>query len=114
MISYIIYSPYGRLVVLGCETGGRWNESALQLVARLAKHKARSAPQVLRASARAAWQHRWWGLLSVAAQAALARTLQGDGATALGAPAGHDDVPFADVLELAQAAPPESRLPFRA
>ena len=56
-----------RLVVLGLEVGGRWSEEALTFVRLLARTKARSAPQRLRASAQAAWQHRWTGLASVAA-----------------------------------------------
>ncbi len=106
-------SPFGHLLVLGCETGGRWNRAALRFVARLAKHKARSAPRLLQASARAAWHNRWWSLLSVAAQTALATTLLGHGAEALGGPTGFEDVPFADVLEHAHIAPPASRLPLR-
>ena len=78
----------------------------------LAKHKARSAPQLLRGAARAAWHHRWWGLLSVAAQRALAITLSGEGTLALGGPSGSDDPPLAEVLELAQEGPPVSRLPL--
>ncbi len=85
----------------------------MKFVARLAKHKARSAPRLLQASARAAWQNRWWSLLSVAAQAALATTLLGHGAEALGGPTGFEDVPFADVLEHALLAPAASRLPLR-
>ena len=105
--------PFGRLVVLACETGGRWNDASLRFVAQLAKHKARSAPRLLQAAARAAWQNRWWGLLSIAAQGALATTLLGEGALAMGALAGYEEVPFADVLEQAGTALPASRLPLR-
>ena len=109
----LVNSPYGQLVVLACETGGRWNEDALKFVARLAKFKAASAPSILRAASRAAWQNRWWGLLSVAAQSALATTLLGEGVLALAAPAGHDEVPLGDVFDCAHMAPLESRLPLR-
>ena len=106
-------SPYGELVVLGCEVGGRWNRASLQLVARLAKEKARSAPALLRASARTAWHARWWGLLSVATQSALAATLGGASALALGGPAGAEEVPLGSVLEEGWSGPPDSRLPLR-
>ncbi len=106
-------SPFGRLVVLGCEVGGRWNEHSLRLVTHLAKHKARGAPALLRKPARAAWHARWWGLLSVATQTALATTLSGEGALALGGPAGHSEVAFEDVLDSAPGAPFPSRLPLR-
>ena len=109
----LLDSPYGRLVVLACEVGGRWNGASLRLVARLAKEKSRSAPALLRASARAAWTSRWWGLLSVAAQSALAATLGGGSASALGGPAGEDEVLLGHVLDDAPPSPPDSRLPLR-
>ena len=106
-------SPYGRLVVLGCEVSRRWNQEALRFVANCAKLKARSAPALLRASARAAWHARWWGLLSVAAQSALAVTLSGEGTLALGGPAGADEVHLADAFSFADVGPSVSRLPLR-
>ena len=109
----LINSPFGRLVTLGCEVGGRWNSDALRLVADLAKQKARNAPLLLRQPARAAWHSRWWGFLSVAAQASLAATLSGAGHLALGGPAGTDMVPLADLLENSPEAPAASRLPLR-
>ncbi len=102
----------GRLVVLGCEVGGRWNEAACHLVGSLAKQKARNAPVLLRLSARAAWHNRWWGLLSVACQTALASTLCGQALT-LGGPTGEDDPFLGEVLEGALWSPSPSRLPLR-
>ena len=64
-----------RLVVLAVEVGGRWSEEALQFVQMLAKAKARAAPALIRASVRAAYLHRWTGILAVAAQRAFAATL---------------------------------------
>ena len=110
----LLSSPFGRLVVLACEVGGRWSDTSLRFVAGLAKHKARAAPALLRSSARAAWLSRWWGLLSVAAQSALAATLTGDGVLALGGPSGFDEVPLGDVLDHACGASSPSRLPLRA
>ena len=45
------------------------------LVRDLAASKARAAPELLQASLRVAWAARWWALLSVAAQEALAASL---------------------------------------
>ena len=64
-----------RLVVLGCEVGGRWNDEARRFVNRLAALRAAQAPPLLRHSVRAAFARRWWGLLSVAVQDSLAATL---------------------------------------
>ncbi|CAK0790564.1 unnamed protein product, partial [Prorocentrum cordatum] len=71
----LIGSRRCRLVVLGLEVGGRWSEEALTFVWLLARTRARSAPQRLRASARAAYLHRWTGWAAVAAQRAFAATL---------------------------------------
>ncbi len=114
MYPELVSSPFGRLVVLGCEVGGRWNRDSLRFVAQLAKQMARGAPVPLRRSAQAAWHSRWWAFLSVATQSALAATLLGEGVFALGGPAGEDEVPLCDALEFAPAAPVESRLPLRA
>ncbi len=64
-----------RLVVLAVEVGGRWSEEATKFVQQLAKAKARTVPTILRPSVRAAYFHRWTGMLAVAAQRALAATL---------------------------------------
>ena len=69
-----------RLVVLGCETGGRWIDEALSSVPLLASHRAESSPELLKTSIKQACMARWWGLLSVAAQSTLAGTLSGDAA----------------------------------
>ena len=65
----------GRLVVLGCEVGGRWSQPALEVLRNLAVAKSREAPSLLRRSAALAWHRRWLSHLSVAAQLALAETL---------------------------------------
>jgi len=103
-----------RLVVLACEVGGRWNDESLDFVRRLARHRAAQAPPLLRQAVAQAYTRRWWCLLGVAVQDALAATVLGlpvgplPGGAALAAP------PFdADVLaDLADAGPP-SRLPLR-
>ena len=47
----------------------------MALVSALAKHKAEAAPPLLRAAAQAAWADRWWSLLGVASQKAVATSL---------------------------------------
>ena len=64
-----------RLVVLAFEVGGRWSEESLTFVRLLAKAKSRAAPAVLQQSVRAAFHHRWTGILAVAAQRAFAASL---------------------------------------
>ena len=71
----LVTSEVCRLVVLACETGGRWSEECVDPVRHLASRKASDAPDVLRASLFQAWSARWWGILSVAAQDALAASL---------------------------------------
>ena len=63
------------LVVVAVEVGGRWSDEAIKFLQLLAKAKARSQPQILRTAAKAAYFHRWTGIMAVAAQRALAATL---------------------------------------
>ena len=62
-------------MVLACEVGGRWSEEATELVRLLAKGKAKNQHPLLRRSAELAWHDRWWSLLGVAVQDALAASL---------------------------------------
>ena len=55
-----------KLVVLGSEVGGRWNEGARSFVRQLLRVKAQRAPPAVRAAAAAGWTRRWWSMLSVA------------------------------------------------
>ena len=63
------------MVVLAGDVGGRWSESCGWFVRALAAFRARAAPQTLRRSAEHTWQARWWAILSVATQDALASNL---------------------------------------
>ena len=56
-----------RLVVLGCEMGGRWSDEARDFVSQLAKAKSRREPPQLRFSVRHAWFRRWSTLLACSA-----------------------------------------------
>ena len=67
-----------RLVVLAAEVGGRWSEEARKFLGALATAKARSAPVLLQPSVRAAWLHRWRGLLACTAARSFAESLLGN------------------------------------
>ena len=77
-----------RLLVLGCEVGGRWAPEVHKVLACLIEHKCEEAPALLRRSAALAWHRRWSSLLSVAAQTALAQTLSHPGSPHL------DEIPY--------------------
>ena len=66
---------HGELLTLACEIGGRWNDTATELIYKLAAHKAQSSPQVLRRSVELAWADRWFAMIAVAVQDALAASL---------------------------------------
>ena len=67
---------------------------------------------ILRRSAALAWGRRWWGMLSVAVQDAVAATLVEGRDALMASPLGHCTPPLADVLEGAPAVAP-SLLPLR-
>jgi len=100
-----------KLVVLAMEVGGRWSDEAVTFIRLLAKAKARSSPRILRKSVQAAFMHRWTGILSVAAQRALAATLLD--APMPGAAEPRDEPYLEDVLGDARLLEPRdpSRLP---
>ena len=64
-----------KLVVLGSEVGGRWNEGARSFVRQLVRES--PASPAIRAAAAAGWTRRWWSMLSVAVQQAVASTALG-------------------------------------
>jgi len=62
------------LVVLGSRGGGRWNGEACRFVHHLLNVPSHRAPPALRRAAAAGWSRRWWGVLGVAVQQAVAST----------------------------------------
>ena len=84
----------------------------MHTVRQLASARARTCPALLRVSAAQAWRARWWEILSVAAQAALAATLVEEAHPTLDGSDGAEPA-LADVLADAGAPPPVSRLPLR-
>ena len=86
----LVDSPVLRLVTLAGETGGRWSEATAFLLRQLAQARGRDAPRRLRLSATLGWEQRWWAMLSVAAQSALASTLVDDAVVLLDGRDGQD------------------------
>ena len=72
-----------RLTTLACEVGGRWSMATVELVRALAVAKARQVPTRVRVAAQLGMERRWWSMLSVAVQDALACTLVADGVDVL-------------------------------
>ena len=71
----VVASREASLLVLGCETYGRWCDDATHLIRDLMALKAREAPASLRGCALYAWSQRWWALVSVGVQRAVAEAL---------------------------------------
>ena len=95
-----------RLLVLGNEVGGRWNDQARDFLRTLTRLRGCRAPAAVRRSAASGWARRWWGLLSVAVQVAVAETALGPAAAGL-QPAAFGTVPALEaVLALADCAGP--------
>ena len=75
------------LFCLASSTGGRWNRTALDYVRSLVHVHARSQPDVLQQSVALALTRRWWAVLSVARDEAVAASLDpSDTVTELGHP----------------------------
>ena len=91
-------SPHAELLTLAVETGGRWNDTALELVSLLAKHKVLETPEVLRRSAQLAWANRWWTMLAVATQDALAASVLAPASKGLVLDSSASDAPDLDIL----------------
>ena len=101
-----------RLLVLGSEVGGRWNDEALGLVRDLARCRSLRAPPAVRRPAAQGWQRRWWAQLSVAVQQAVGSTALGRAWPAAPQGPGLPEPPLEHVLRLAADAG-ASRLPLR-
>ena len=65
-------------LVLGAEAGGRWSDDVIFLLPSLAFSRAEASPALLRGSVRHACLARWWSLLSIAVQKAIAATFLDD------------------------------------
>ena len=100
-------------VVLGSQVGGRWNGEAGRFVQHLLRVRSQRAQPALRHPAAAGWSRRWWGILAVAVQQAVASTALGQAWPVPLHPCQRDEPPLERVLQLAGPAATPSRLPLR-
>ncbi|CAE7208919.1 unnamed protein product [Symbiodinium sp. CCMP2592] len=84
-----------------------------RFVQHLIRVRSHRAPPALRRAAAAGWSRRWWGLLAVAVQRAVASTALGQAWPVPLHPRQGDEPPLERVLELAGPAAGPSRLPLR-
>ena len=68
----------GALYCLGCEVYGRWGEPCIRLIPQLAREHARGLHPRVRRGAALGYQNRWWSLVSVALQKAVAAAVLRD------------------------------------
>ncbi len=94
-------SPRCSFQVLASEIGGRFAPECDWLVRELCRDRVARVPLVIRRSLRLAWHRRWWGILSIAVQGAVAFSV---GCTAL--PGLDRDAPDASEVLVARGEPP--------
>ena len=68
----VIDTGLGALYCLGCEVFGRWGQPCIDLVPALAREHARGLHPRVRRGAALGFQNRWWSLLGIALQKAVA------------------------------------------
>ena len=71
----VIESGLGFLLCLRCEVFGRWSGQCVKLVPELARECTRGVHPRLRRGMALSLQHRWWGLLGIANQNAMAHLI---------------------------------------
>ena len=81
--SEVISSGLGSLQCLGAEVFGRWAPHCVKLVPALARERTRGLHARVRKGAALGLQHRWWGLLGIALQRAVANIVLHDWADLL-------------------------------
>ena len=76
-ISYreVTASGLGALMCLGCEVFARWGPQCVKLVPELAREKSRGRRPRIRRGIAMSLQHRWWGILGIALQKAVANVI---------------------------------------
>ena len=71
----VITTGLGSLQCLGAEVYGRWGQQSIDLVPKLARERTRGLHPNIRKSIALGYQHRWWGILGVALQRSVARSV---------------------------------------
>ncbi len=71
----VISSGLGSLQCLGCEVYGRWSSHSVRLVPALARERSRLLHPRIRRGVALGLEHRWWGILGVALQQAVAHAV---------------------------------------
>ena len=71
----VVQSGLGSLMCLGCEVFGRWSAQCVKLIPELARERTRGSHPRLRRGMALSLQHRWWGLLGIANQKAMAHLI---------------------------------------
>ena len=74
----VVDSGLGALYCLGCEVYGRWGKPCIDLVQALVREKTRMLHPRIRRGTALGLQHRWWGILSISLQKAVARAMLED------------------------------------
>ena len=96
-------APDAALLCLGVETYGRWGTHCLQLVRQLARLRALDAAPILQRAFQQGYERRWWFILSVTVQRAVAETALRDAGADLAAAPPDCELPnVMDVLDLSQ------------
>ena len=71
----VLESGLGSLQCLGAEVFGRWGVQSARLVSELARERCRGLNGRIKRGASLGLQHRWWGLLGIGLQSAVARAV---------------------------------------
>ena len=72
MKGVLVESGLGVLLRLGCEVFGRWSQQCIELVPALGRERTRGVHPRLRRGVALSLQQRWWGVLGIALQKAVA------------------------------------------
>jgi len=71
----VVDSGLGALFCLGCEVYGRWGQPCINLMKALVRERSRLLHPRVRRGTALGLQHRWWGILSISLQKAVARAI---------------------------------------
>ena len=71
----VVDSGLGALYCLGCEVYGRWGQPCITLMSALIRERTRMLNPRVRRGTALGLQHRWWGILSVTLQKAVATAI---------------------------------------